>query len=180
MKRREILRYTALLTGAAVSAPLASTLLSGCKTDGASAAANGAYAFFNADEMTFIKTMIDTILPKTDSPSASEVGVDKMIDSMVGLCYPKESQIAYRSGFDLLKKYIGNTKDPLKKIMELESSDNQPDGVKDAYISLKQQTIGYYLSTEEIGTKFLNYLPVPGEFQPCIKLEEVGGKAWAI
>ncbi len=37
-----------------------------------------------------------------------------------------------------------------------------------------------YLSTEEIGLNFLNYLPIPGPYESCISLEEVNGKAWAL
>ncbi len=48
------------------------------------------------------------------------------------------------------------------------------------YTEVKQQTIAYYLASEEISTKYLNYLPVPGEYKACIPLSEVGGKAWAI
>ncbi len=48
------------------------------------------------------------------------------------------------------------------------------------YNQLRQQTISYYLSSEEICTNYLNYLPVPGKYEPCITLEEAGGKAWAI
>ena len=46
------------------------------------------------------------ILPKTDSPSATDVGVDKMIDQMVGTVYTGENQEAYRKGFDSLASFF--------------------------------------------------------------------------
>ena len=49
-----------------------------------------------------------------------------------------------------------------------------------AYLNFKQQTVAYYLSTEEVATKFLTYLPVPGKYEACITVEEAGGKAWAL
>lgn len=191
------------MTGAAVSLPLMSTLLTGCKTDAVATKPDFTLSFFNEEEFSFIKGMIDTILPETDSPSASAVGVHKMIDSMLSATYTKEDAANYREGFDAFKKYLqdgmeGNTfnyqlekMEEGKKFLELSqdertkilkaldaSTDNQE--AKDGYLALKQQTIGYYLNTEEIGTKFLNYLPVPGEYDGCIDLASVDGKAWAI
>jgi len=58
MNRREILRYVALSTGVAVSAPL----------------------------------LFSTIMPKTDTPSATSVGVHQMIDRMVGTVYDGDAK----------------------------------------------------------------------------------------
>ena len=74
MERRQLLRYTAYFTGAAVGAPLMSTLLSGCKTD-TMAEAVDQLSFFSGEEFSLVKKVIDTIIPKTDSPSATDVGV---------------------------------------------------------------------------------------------------------
>jgi len=51
---------------------------------------------------------------------------------------------------------------------------------KAALLDIKQQAVAYYLSTKEIATNYLNYLPIPGEYEPCISLESVNGKVWAI
>ena len=47
------------------------------------------------------------------------------------------------------------------------------------YKMVKELTITGYCTSEEGATKLLKYLPVPGEYKPCIPLSEVGG-AWAI
>ena len=185
MNRREILKYTALMTGAAVSGPLASSLLLGCQRDEGS---DTELAFFSGGEMTRVKKMADIILPKTDSPSATEVGVHQMIDHMVGSVYPAEDRQVYRLQFDQLDQYLRDnnfdkglgTDKELALLLALDppkSSDLTEAGA--AFLAFKQQTVAYYLNTEEIGTKFLNYLPVPGEFKPCISVSEVDHKAWA-
>ena len=188
MNRREILRYTALATGAAVAGPLVSSLLTGCRTDTAAGTETGALAFFDPGEFDLVKTLADLILPKTDSPSASEVGVDLMIDHMVGSVYVEADQAAYRSGFTALAGYLdqagfkdlsGEQKTELLKALDL-SSDEALSGVKQAFLDFKQQVIAYYLTSEEVGTHFLTYLPVPGPYEPCITVEQAGGKAWAI
>ena len=94
-----------------------------------------------------------------------------------------------RRGFALLTNFLdGNggflEMDEEKKLTTLRDLDNSDDeslgDTKEAFTALKQQAVAYYLTTEEIGTKFLNYLPVPGEYESCISVEETGGKLWAI
>jgi len=192
MKRRAILKYTALATGAAIAAPLMTTLLSGCQTDAVAKLPDYKPGFFNDTEFTILKKMVDLILPKTDSPSATEVGVQNIIDTMVGKVYENEEKGAYQKAFRGLLTYLNkDEKDTtfknviknlsLEKLQEInDTKDENLKAVKDSFLHLKQQTVAYYLSTEEIGKNYLNYLPVPGEYQSCIQLADVGGKAWAL
>ena len=182
MNRRDILKYTAIFSGATISMPLLSSLMTGCKADpGGSLVATESLHFFSPEDFSLIREAIDTILPKTDSPSASEVGVHNTIDLMVGTIYEDNHKTDYQQNFDAFKGHLKATDgDMLSKFLQIETSQDISKDVKKAYLDLKQQTIAYYLTTEEIGTKFLNYLPVPGEYLPCITLEEAGGKAWAI
>ncbi len=189
MNRRDILKYTALATGAAVGAPLMSTLLSGCKADPPESEGGGQemLAAFNPAEFALVTQMADLILPKTDSPSATEVGVHYMIDRMVGLVYTEDDRKAYKTRFAAMSKHLENAEfakaDAEKQLAILQELDTKTGSAgkeaQQAFLDFKQQTIAYYLNTEEVGTKFLNYLPVPGQYEPCISLEEVGGKLWA-
>ena len=197
MKRREVLKYTALITGAAISAPLMTSLLSGCKPEEVENAVKYTPQFFTEKEFSVVKNLVDIILPKTDSPSASEVGVHRMIDHMIGKVYKKEDQTSFKQGFTALINHLTNTPaegkadldqlvklDANKKLALLKNLDNSDDellkAVRDTYLDFKQQTVAYYLSTEEIGKNYLNYLPVPGKYEACISLEAAGGKAWAL
>jgi len=188
MNRREILRLTATLTGAVVAAPIASTLLTGCKMEPVETFKP---AYFTEAEYSIIKNIADLILPKTDSPAASEVGAPQMIDLMVGTVYNAEDKAKHKTKFDALLLHLNGEEGAtpflkkseevqFKEIKAIEDGEIDTEFVKDAYLNLKQQTIAYYLSSEEISTKYLNFLPVPGEYEACITLEEAGGKAWAI
>jgi len=191
MNRRKIIKYVAYATGAAVAAPLASSLLVSCQTDATAAATTAVTSqlqFFNSNQFAVIQEMVDIILPETDSPAASSVGVHNMIDRMVGIAYRPKAKEEYKeklaSFFEYLKEKGYGDLDGAGKLTLLNTLDkSKEETVADAkagYLNLKQQTIAYYLSSEEIGTKFLNYLPVPGEYEPCISLAEAGGKAWAL
>jgi len=191
MKRRDVLKYTALATGTILSAPLISGILTGCRSE---VAVIDPYKpiFFNEHEFSIIKEIIDIILPKTDSPSASEVGVQNIIDTMIGSTFNKEDQIKWQENFRALLTKLNN--DPadlefknVKKNLTLENIEKlrsevyeNETPIKAAIDDLRQQTIAYYLSTEEIGTNFLNYLPVPGQYESCITVTEMGGKAWTL
>ncbi len=191
MKRRDVLKYTAIATGTILSAPLISGILTGCRSE---VAEIDPYQpiFFKEQEFGIIKQLIDVILPKTDSPSASEVGVQNILDTMIGSVYEAADQQKWQANFSALLTKLNNDPEDetfknvpknitLKNIekLRLEEYENEIP-VKAAIEDLRQQTIAYYLSTKEIGTKFLNYLPVPGQYQACITVEEMGGKAWTL
>lgn len=181
MKRREILRYTAYITGAAVGAPIAASLLAGCKPNAVTDEVTSMVSAFSDNQMSFISKIVDVILPKTDSPSASDVGVHTMIDHMVSNVYNSDDRKNHLSKLNILMTHVGSDSDLLASLKSLESSsDASIKAVKDAYLGLKQQTVAYYLSSEEIGKNYLNYLPVPGAYEACIALDDVDGKAWAI
>lgn len=178
MKRRDILKQTAYITGAAVSAPLAMSLLTGCKGDPAEVMSES-LAFFSEDDMAIVKEVVDIIIPRTDTPSASDVGVHQVIDHMVGKVYNQEDQDAYSSSISKLIGHFKQSEDLEKSVTGLEAEGGSKE-LKGAYLQLKEQAIAYYLNSEEIGTKHLTYLPVPGQYQGCISVEEAGGKKWAI
>ena len=191
MRRRDIIKYTALITGSAIVVPIVLPFTS-CTSGDLDSSIAYIPRFFNESQFALVKDLIDVILPTTDSPSASEVGVHQIIDEMVSKTYTKEQIEDYQKGFFSLQEYLNQqsktgsfTKmkeaEKLSILKMLESSkDNNINNIKEAYLVFKQQSVAYYLSTETIGTKFLNYLPLPGPYQACISLTDVGGKAWAL
>jgi len=106
MNRREILRYTAYATGAALSAPLASALLTGCKAEPEMLEPGFKPGFFSDAEYEYISKFADTMLPTTDTPGALDVGVPQMIDKMMGDVYSKEDQEKNRKGLEALMKQM--------------------------------------------------------------------------
>lgn len=179
MTRREILKYTALVTGTAVSGTFASAFLSGCSTPKVEEASFQPL-FFTAEEHLFVQTFLDFLLPKTDSPSATEVGVDQTLDSMLANVYGKERQEQAREGLTGLRDFFNKQGDMSAAFQACENSSEVQKDVTDAFKSLKQQGISFYLATETVAKNHLNYLPVPGEYKACISMEEAGNKMWAL
>jgi len=182
MKRRQIIRYTALASGAVLSAPLMSIMMSGCKTDEV-VSTSTELSLFSSQEFNVLKSVVDVILPKTDSPSASDVGVHTMIDHMVGKVFEEEDRDSFKSKFDDLSTYLdgkGFSEGADAEKLTILSEAHKDGSAKAGLQAVKQQAIAYYLSSEEIAKNYLNYLPVPGAWESCISLEEAGGKKWAI
>jgi hypothetical protein len=185
MNRREMLKYTALLTGGAVSASFATVFLSGCS---APADEVSELKFFDPRQFDLVSLLADTILPRTDSPSATDVNVHHTIDTMIGLVFDMEFKNNFRIHWGELENHLADLNfrqleqtDRVDILRNLELNQNsQTENARKAYMELKQQAVGYYLTTEEIGKNFLNYLPIPGDYEPCISVDDVRNRAWAI
>lgn len=197
MNRREVLRYTAWITGSAISASLASVILSGCseqtpaqnnaKNTGTDAASSLLH-FFTPEQFTLVALLADTILPRTDSPSATDVKVHFTLDTMLGKVFDSRYQDAFKTQWSALETYLNQQeflqRTPAAQVetlqtLELSKSDDTA-VAKKALVEFKQQVIAYYLTTETVAKTFLNYLPIPGAYKPCIALDEVNNKAWAL
>ena len=180
MERRDLIKLVTLATGAALAVPLSSSLLIACKKVAHVEHSNYTTQFFSDEDFSLAQNLLNFILPKTGSPSAVEVGVHQIMDTMVGKVYSPEQKDKFSESFAVLKPYC-TSESQLEQLKGIVASTEEKDQlVKSAFLEVKQQAIAYYLSTEEIATKYLNYLPIPGKYEACISLESVGGKAWAL
>lgn len=192
MNRRQVLQYTAWFTGASVSAPLAGAILSGCSREAQNPPPGSGELpvlhFFAPEPFQRLRAVTDAILPRTDSPSASDVGVDATIDRMIGQVFDDGYRDTFRAGWEQLEVYLeqqeflsAESAEQANVLRALELGDDQRfDRARAVYLDLKQQTIAYYLTTEEVAENHLNYLPIPGDYEPCISIDDVNNKAWAI
>jgi hypothetical protein len=189
--RREALRKTALLMGAAVSASAMAGLLNGCK---AKPDLNYKPVFFNEDQARLVSELSDIIMPKTDTLGAKEVGVPNFIDKMLNECYKKEDQDRFLAGLasfdEEAKKAHGSSFIHLKPEEQLafvkkynedsvKASKEKP-GPKSFFLMAKELTLMGYFTSEVGATKVLQYEAVPGAYKGCIPLKEAGqGRTWA-
>lgn len=199
MNRRQILQYTAWITGSAVSTSLAGAVLSGCSEapsgtgdSQASAPADNAELpilhYFTPAQFRQLSRLVDVLLPRTDSPSATDVKVHTTMDSMMGLIMDDTYKTQFKELWLGLLAYLdqhgfAGLDEPAQVALlsELELSQAAATAVpRQALLEVKQQAIAYYLTTEEVAKNHLNYVPVPGKYEPCIPVESVNNKAWAI
>jgi len=189
MKRRKVIKLSAYVA----SGSLIGMLSNACKTDSIAIDLEGyTPSFLSKDQYSFINSFADTLLPETDTPGAVSVGVPQIYDSIMNNILTADQKNKALSQLQDLMKHVKakNMQTGLLKLSEEErlqlftsvdkGLSDQDSQIAKTYKTVKNQIIQYYLNTEEVGTKLLNYLPVPGEYNACVSLEELGGKAWTI
>jgi len=197
MDRRSALKKAGVLAGSAVAIPSFFSLLQSCKSE---TRLSWQPLFFTETEAKTIAVLLDTILPRTDTPGALDVKSDIFIDKVIAKTYNEDAQKKMRSEIAAFnsdcEKNFGNT------FIELNASDREkvlqaaeknsgkfspgvwgtavgkqePIGF---YRSIKSMAIWAYFSSEEIGKNVLAYDPVPGTYEPCIPLSE-GQNRWSL
>lgn len=197
MNRRQVLEYTAWITGIAVSAPLASAILTGCSkhspektTASHSSSVSGlpVLHFFTPEQFLLVAKLADIILPRTDSPSGTEANIHTRLDVMLGQVFDAAYKARFKTQWQALQTYLNhkkfdslNTDAQVDLLQSLETGSNADLApVKQALIDLKQHFIAYYLTDENVAKQFLNYLPIPVTYQPCISVQDTNNKAWAL
>lgn len=203
MKRREALRNTALMLGYAVSASTVAAVLNGCTGDSVQSSdtiASGP-SFFTDEDLGLIAEMCETILPKTDTPGAKDVGVHFYVDMVLGKNTDLVRQQEFMEGFreaqtrctgeigkpfmectgqqrhDFLLALDNETRDYLNRDSQ---DDNDDDDFRPFFARLKELALIGYFTCEQIGEEYLNYDPIPGVYHGCIPLTETGSKAWSL
>ncbi|MCE7863489.1 MAG: gluconate 2-dehydrogenase subunit 3 family protein [Bacteroidetes bacterium CHB5] len=190
--RREALRKTALLMGAAVSASALAGIMQGCK---ATPELTYTPSFFTEEQARTISELAQTIIPKTNTPGAKEAGVPGFIDQILKECYKKEDQdkfIAGLTGFEAAAKAEHGDSfiylDPEKQLAFVKTQNEaavnavkaDPSQPRPFILSAKELTLLGFFTSEPGATQVLQYEAVPGSYKGCIPLTEAGnGKTWA-
>ncbi len=204
MERREAIKRTALLSGLAVSHSLIAALMQGCKVD---KAPDWLPSYFSAEEAEQIGAMAETILPKTDTPGALDVFVDRYIDLVAKDCLKPEEQAKLKEALTEVntaamtahsKNFAACTPEEQLALLttidqaakaKVEENEKLPPPTSPeeamarnpAFLLFKQMVFAGYFSSEEVGKNVLAYDPIPGEFIGCGDLQQLsGGKVWTL
>nr|WP_298923073.1 gluconate 2-dehydrogenase subunit 3 family protein [uncultured Allomuricauda sp.] len=122
MERRVALKNMGLAFGYTIAAP---TLLGIVQSCNGKKVLDWTPEFFSKDEGTVLHTLVDILLPKTDTPSATEVNVHVFLDKFANEVLPKEHQ-------DFLKMGMGKFTDKVlasaqkESLAELDEEDLEP------------------------------------------------------
>jgi hypothetical protein len=197
MERREALKRTAMAAGSAALTPALWSILQSCKQQ---SRLDWTPVFLNEDQAGFVSALVDTLLPRTETPGALEMKVDIFIDKVYAEMYDqaaKSSVISEIEKFNATcKERFGsvfadlNASDRAEMLTEAEKSsakfngkvwgtavgEQEPVGF---YRSLKSMALWAYFTSEEVGKNILSYDPVPGDYLGCIPLSDVGN-TWSL
>lgn len=184
------------MTGAVLSASTIAAVLSGCQPDGT--ADPWTPQALTQPQADLLSDLCETILPRTDTPGAMDLGVPAFIDDMVANFMDQKSKKHFVSGLDQVEKdaqaQFGKAfleLDEASKVKMLTAYDQEaydynenregvirdPDELPPFFGKLKGLTFTGYFLTETGASQVLKYEWIPGGYEGCIPLEEVGG-AW--
>jgi hypothetical protein len=197
MDRRNALKSAGVLAGSALAMPSLLSLLQACKN---TPRLEWQPLFFTEAEARLVGALVDTILPRTDTPGALDVKADLFIDTLVAKAYPPAGQEYFRAelerfdtacraehGEGFADLDAAGRKAVLTRAEQESGTFNpgvwgtavgeqQPVGF---YRSFKSLAIWAYFSSEEIGENVLRYDPIPGAYHGCIPASEVGNR-WSL
>jgi len=192
INRRNAIKKTAMLMGYAVSASAISSVMNGCKAD-PKAVEGGLESWnpqiLNKTEGQLVAQITECIIPKTDTLGAIDAGVYSFVDIYLKNNLEAGEQTKFKEDLAAFEKACENSSNKSfldcskeERIEFLKSEEatafeqikSNPEA-KTFWFTIKEITfLGYF--TSEVGAKqFLKYDPIPGSYEACIPLEEVGG-----
>jgi hypothetical protein len=201
--RREALRRAALLLGGALAAPTVAGVLAGCR---AARVPDGVWAprALTRAQVDLVAAIADSILPDTDTPGARAAGVHRFIDALLAESYTAPERSRFLAGLAEVDARAGRAagrpflecasgdQRALLEALDREAFASPPvplsttwrGGTRGGpavpfFRTMKELTlVGYY--TSEIGaTRELHHAPVPGRYDGCVPLAQVG-RTWAL
>jgi hypothetical protein len=178
VSRREAIRRAALLAGVALSPEWL-----GMVGRAQSAAAK---IYLAAAQGATLAAAVDRIIPRTDTPGAADVGVAAFIDRLYGdFMTPAEQQLltqglqeietaaktAHGAGFSTLS---ATQQDAVLRTIATAQQDRDPG----SFALIRSATILGYFTSEQVGRNVLHYDPVPGAYNGCVPIDQVGRRNW--
>lgn len=189
MDRREALKRIGVLLGGTVSLPLVNAVLSGCEP----AEAPWDPRTLSKAQNEIIQTITEMIIPRTETPGANDVRVNRFIDMILSDWAEDEDRVRFLEGFTQLsercqknygKEFLDmDGKQQLELLANLDKEGvearlNDVD-VKDLpfFALVKEMTLVGYYTSEAGATQELTYKPVPIYYDGCVPVEDVG-RTW--
>ena len=121
--------------------------------------------------------VVDTIIPRTDTPGASDLGVQDFVELMVQDCFEKPVQEQLGTGLARLDKEaqsrFGQGFSALKSAQKLDlvkSLAGRKDSEADFLNSVKNLTIQGYTSSEYFMTNVTKYELIPARYHGCVDI----------
>lgn len=157
--------------------------LQGCKDKGRDMES---LQVFNGEQCELIKAISDTMIPKTSTPSASEVNVHGYLDLLLKDVFGKRLREAFLKGLNEFEKNCQSCSgkgfvslDESEKCTYLEEIEreclkraHEQNEMTPFYLTIKKLVVSIYFSTEQGVKQNLNYVPIPGPYKGEIEYIE--------
>lgn len=169
MERRNALKSMAMLIGGAIALP---EWANGWSTNSLTT-----QNWLRPNLASVLSEAVETIIPKTNTPGAKDLGLDTFVQKMIVDCYSKEVQSAFAKGIGQIDAVAQQqyskpfTQLDTPQRIELLKGFEKGAETKDFYGLLKGLTVRGYLNSEYVMTNITHYEMVPGRYHGCIKVK---------
>lgn len=178
ISRREAIRRAALAAGVMVSTEWLSIV------DGVRPAAQATR--LSAAQASLAGAIADRIIPRTDTPGAADVGVPAFIDLLYGDFMTPAEQTLLTDGLDGVEAAAKSAHGASFASLAADRQDALLRGIAKAeegreqgfFRLIKSATILGYFTSEPVGRNVLHYDPVPGSYDGCVPIDQVGRRNW--
>ncbi len=192
INRREALKQVAFLMGGTLSAYSILGIEKGyCAQASSSAPAHT--SVFSGSQLQLVSRVAEVIIPRTDTPGATDVGVPAFIDLMLAEVYAKADRDRYLAGLAefaaaaepqgpsglaavVRKFHAAAVADERRRPRGEDEHPRRP-----FILETKELTLLGFFTSQVGATQVLQYAAVPGSWHACIPLAQAGnGKSWAV
>jgi hypothetical protein len=176
--RREAIRRAALIAGVVLS-PGWLTLI-----DRARPLAQARY--LSAAQLAIAGAIADRIIPRTDTPGAADVGVPAFLDLLYGEFMTDPERELLTNGLAEVEAAAKSAHAASYSTLAAERQDSLLRGIAQAqegrpqsfFGLIRSATVFGYFTSEQVGRNVLHYDPVPGRYDACVPIDEVGRRNW--
>ena len=128
---------------------------------------------------TLLAEIVETIIPKTDTPGAKDLEINKFVVKMITDCYDKKAQEVFAKGLisvdEIAKKYFSKSfveSNSTQKLAVLNSMLNSSESNDKDFVRLvKNITIQGYLNSEYVMTNLRKFQFLPGKYHGCVPVK---------
>jgi hypothetical protein len=180
MERRDVLR--------ALGATAAFTLMprtAQAAWDTVAAAPFASARALTDDRAELVASLADAIIPRTDTPSATDVGVPAFIDVIVAEYYSDDERAVFLAGLDLIgarlrrgdaTSFAGLSAESQKALLDSldQPADRQAPDAR-AWSRLKGLVVHGYFTSERVQKDVLKTVVMPGRFDGNAPMKAAGG-----
>ncbi len=195
MNRRDVIKSSALFLGYAVSTTALSNLFISCKSE---VQLNWKPVFLSNSQAQLLSEMTERILPRTKTPGAKDLNIDRFIDKMLKDLLTSAEQKDFVAGLNAFesacksangKSFVECSTEQQNAFlvkMDKEAAKFNPSvwGIDlgkpleiPFFRRVKELTLLGFYTSQDIGEKVLSFDPIPGAYVACMPLAEIGN-AW--
>ena len=148
----------------------------------------GARTYLTAAQGAIVSAAAERILPRTDTPGAIDVGVPAFIDRFYGefmspaeqkllIGEPRRDRGGRQVGARRLVRRARGRRSRTRVLRSIATAQQEGRG-PGSFALLRSVTILGYFTSEQVGKNVLHYDPVPGAYDGCVPIDQVGRRNW--